>query len=239
MQLPYLPPWTKTLLGGLLAAYIAELVARNAGVPTDALAWHAPGAGFQPWQPLTFPLVQGGNVLGVVIGLLVLALVLPVVDTMVGRRTWLRALGAAWAGSVGAAGLVAASGFGSGPPHAGWSDAVLALFVVFGLANPNAIVKLFFVIDVRAAQLVWGALLVAGFFFVADPSLPTAGHLGAWLGTYGFWRWRGRRAEPSTAAGRPKPPRPRFEVIEGGRADAPRNQRPTIRRDADSDDMVH
>jgi hypothetical protein len=237
MQLPDLAPWMKTLLGVLLGAYVLELILRNAGMPVDALVWRPFGMGFQPWQPLTRFLVQGDGVLGVVIGLAVLAFALPALEQALDRAVWLRGLAAGAIGSSVLPLAVDAVGFGGGATVSGWGGSVLSIFLLFGLALPTAIVKLFFILDVKAGQLVWLALALVGFIFVLSPSLRSAEGLGAWLGVMGWWYGIGpgarRRTLKAKAAGLEREIR-RFQVIEGGRADEPRRRAPNR-----PDDLVH
>ena len=187
MQLPYLPQWMKTLLAVLIGGYVLELLLRYTGLPIGDLAWHPFGAGFQPWQPFTRYLVQGDAVLGVVFGCLVLAFALPAIEQNLDRGIWMRGFGAGLAGGVGLPLVLDGVGLLGGGPVMGWSTSVLALFVIFGLALPDAVVKLFFVLDVKASALVWMAVAFLGVFFVVNPSLSTADGLGTWCGVVAWW----------------------------------------------------
>src|SRR5690606_20193193 len=86
---------------GLFALFVVELVLRNVGLPVDALVWYPFEGPFQPWQPLSRYLVQGGSqsaVFNVIFGLLVLYFLLPAVDSLLPRAQAARALVAAIVG---------------------------------------------------------------------------------------------------------------------------------------------
>lgn len=216
--LPPAPRWIRNLCGGLLALYVAELVARTAGLPVDLLAWFPLRGGFAPWQPLTRFLVQGGDpgtVLRVVIGLAAIWFGLPQLDRGLVARA---AVAAAVGGTVVAFALDALGILG---PFAdlGWTTPLFGTFVLYGLLRPDAQILAYFVLPVTGRALVWGALGIAALMFLAQRSLGTADALGAWLGVWLWFRTlgpgghkrrlraRGRAIEKELS---------RFQVIEGG-----------------------
>lgn len=230
-RLPPLHPWMRNLLVALLVLYLVEVVARNfVGVPVDLLAWRPMGAGFRPWQLLSHYLVQGpgrGGTTSVLLSLLVLYFFLPPLSDMLSRRHFAEGVAAGAAGGV-LLGLALDLFLGLGGAASGWSVAPMAMVVLFGLAMPGGVVRLFFVIPVTGRWIVWGTVAIAGLFLLADPGLDAAEHLGAALGVVGWWRWRGpgaRRRELARKARDIERELRRFEVIEGGRGE--------------DDDLVH
>ena len=211
------------LLAGLFGLYVLELLARYAGLDLYALAWHPFGAGFAPWQPLTHYLLQGthsGSVTSVLFGLLMLYFALPAVDATVERGVWLRALGAGAGVGVVLALLTDAIGLAGPTPALGWIPLAIGLFVLFGLALPHGVVKLFFVLDIPARWLVWMSLAVLALRMAMAPTLSAAEGLGMWIGVYGYWSLRGpgaRRRELHQKKRSIEQELRRFTVIEGGR----------------------
>lgn len=218
LGLPPTDPFVRNLLLGLLGLYVVELVANVAGVPTLMLAWQAPRVGFAPWQVLTCYLVQGNNVGGVVFGLLGLWFLLPGLFTALPHKRVGEALLAAIA--VGTALPLAANllGLGAGVVI-GWPSLLMALFCLFGLAFPEATVRINFVLPVTGPMIVWGSLLLAVLTLLASFGAGGQGSLGAfhslglWLGVYGWWHLRYLRPRSTPPPGRPPP---RFRVYEGG-----------------------
>jgi len=223
------------LLAGLFGLFVLELVARNAGLELYGLAWQPFRHGFAPWQLVTHYVLQGsenGSVTSVLFGLLMLYFALPAVDATVERGVWLRALGAGALAGVGLGLLTDAVGLAGTAPSMGWLPLTVGLFVMFGLALPNGIVKLFFVLDIPARWLVWMSLGFLALWMVVTPSLASAEGLGVWIGVYGYWNLRGpgaRRRDLHQKKRSIERELRRFEVIEGGRS----SNRP------DDDDMVH
>lgn len=73
----------------------------------------------------------------------------------------------------------------------GASAGVAGLVAAFCLKDRNATVLLFFVLPVRAGNLLIGALAVAGFFVLvpSETGIAHAAHLGGMLATIGYFRW--------------------------------------------------
>lgn len=239
LQLPMLLPWMRNVLVGLFALFVVELLARNAGFPVERLRWHAFGHGFELWQPLTRFFVQGGStgaVFNVLIGLLVLYFFLPGLDSMMPRE---RIGKAALAGAVGGTAvpmlldLLLLDGGSTG----GWTVLTTALVVLFGLAMPNGVIHLWFVLPITGSFIVWGTLGLSVVFFLIGPALGTSEAIGTWAGVFGWWHLMGpgaRRRDLKRQASRVEQELRRFEVIEGGRSQPQGGQgRP------DDDDWVH
>ncbi len=213
----------RVVTGAALLAVVEWALRAGQVFPLGALMWLPWGEGFQPWQPLTCYLVQGSDLLGLFISLLVLRFMLPTLQQLLPRRLLLQALGAAIAGGTVLALAVTLAGLGTGAV-AGWGTLMFPAIALFGLIVPEGEVQLYFVLPVRARTLVWASLaiaLITAFFSVVgrSSSLMAAHELGTWLGVYGWHQWRRRQQRPKGPA--PRPPRQvrNFHVIDGGRND--------------------
>jgi len=234
-QLPPAPPWMNQVLGGLFALYVLELVLRNVGVPVYDVVWHPFGQGFALYQPVLRFLVQGddsGALFNVLIGLLVLYFILPAIEQVLDREVWQRGLAAGMVG--GTVIPLVLDGIGLIPDGGtmGWTMSTAALFVMFGLAMPAGVVRLFFVLPVSGKVIVWGTLALSVVFFLLDRSLHTAEGVGVWAGVAGWWWGVGpgaRRRTLQRKATSIEAELRRFQVIEGGRS----NNRPN------DDEWVH
>lgn len=203
LGLPHFAPWMKWMLGGLAAAYVVELLLLAAGVDVVAwLAYHPLGAGFAPWQLVTrFVLWSPRDPTGILFSLLVVGFLLPDLAGMLGGRRLAEGLGAAAAAGTAAVlavdGAQAAGWLGTPPTLVlGWGLVPMVLVVWFGLARPGAVVRLYFLIPVQAAWIVWGSLAITllillSAFATGGGVLGPVELLGAWLGGYGWWRGRG------------------------------------------------
>lgn len=215
---PDLPEWGKTLLVGLFIAYALELAARNMlRLPVDRLVWW-PAQDFAFWQPVTRYFVQGNEVVWVFLSGLVLALLLPVAESLPRRQAW-QLLGSAILGGTGLALLVQLVGIAAAPAQ-GWSSLVTALLVAFGLRQPDAIIRLFFVLPVPAWAFVWGTGALAFLSLLAAPGLGTAEHLGTFLGVVAWWNGWGpgaRRRELIKKSRSVERQLRKLTVIDGGK----------------------
>lgn len=216
-ELPPLSNGSRNLLIGLFVAYAVELILRNTlGLPIDALVWMPFGSGFAPWQPLTRYLVQGNDVFNVILLGLMLYFLLPTLERLFSRRQIAEgALAAALGGTALAFGADLV-GLGRGPTF-GLHPVLPALLVLFGLAMPNAIVRLFFVLPVPARIIAWGTGAVALLYFLASPSLATADLLGAWVGAVAWWFSRGPGGRRRQLLRQGDQVRSQLRVLEGGK----------------------
>ncbi|MBX2803998.1 MAG: hypothetical protein KTR31_40350 [Myxococcales bacterium] len=237
MAFPTPVGWQRTLLIALVVAYVVELVLFNVDVPIYALLpWHAPSQGFAFWQLVTRFVVQGNQVIGVVMSLLVLYLFLPSVETIISKENLGQAVLAGAAGGTLLPFLLDMSGMLSdAAPLLGWSPLLLVLFAIVGIARPDSDILLMFVLPVKARIFLWGSLAFALIFVLASQgSRPSFEMLGVWIGSVGWWHWlgpgRARRELIQQAAGIERELR-RFEVLEGGRSQEGSN--------GPDDDWVH
>lgn len=233
--------WQRNLLIGLFVAYVLELVLHRANVDIYSwFAWHGWAVGFEPWQPLTRFLVQGAStstVINVLIGLVVLFFALPMMSTITDRGTLARAtLAGAVGGTVLPLVLDVAQILPSVPiALMGWGRLVMIPFVILGLARPSATVYLV-VFPVLARWILWGTLVLSLLFIMVDPSHASFEMLGIWLGTAGWWTWRGpgrRRRDLTREKTRVERELRRFEVIEGGAGSGPQSDQ------GRDDDWIH
>ena len=218
--LPPLPPWVRNLLLALFGAYIFELLLVNfAHLPLYALlAWYPDSFLAAPWQLATHWLVQGPEPTSVLFGLLALFFALPALDRTLSRRQLLEATGSGivfgWLAGLSAdlVGLAIA-------PAYGWSFVAGAAFALFGLAMPDAEVRVMFVLPVTGRTLAWGTGVIAAVIVLATRSLGATELLGAWGGVMLWWHHIGpwlRRRRLSSSGRRVAQKAQKFRVIDGG-----------------------
>lgn len=222
----YLPrvtddPVTNRWVIGLFGLFVAELIAWNVGAPLDALRWWPIGSGaFRPWQLVTHVFVQGREaVVGVVLSLLVLTMLLPMLRQRFSDSTLLRALASGAAGGL----LVALTADALGLVHggaSGWMSLIEVLLILFGLANPDQEIRVYFVFPVSGRNFVWGLLVVSVLLFLASASLQSAQAIGTWAGTFAWWHWQDRRRATLRAQAASIESQLRgLRVIQGGKDD--------------------
>jgi hypothetical protein len=222
ISLPTLEPWMWRVLGGLLALYVAELLAQAAGVPIYDLGWASGAWLTAPWQPFTRLLVQGPNAGNVLFQLIGLYFFLPVLWYTLPEAQIREYLGGVWLGATLLPAVFDLIGLGGGYTF-GWSFFLVAIVALYGLSNPDGQVYAYFVLPIPAVWFLWGTLLfgvlnlLAAFGSSAGLMGPFE-YLGAWAGSYAWWHYRGpgrRRAPPKK---KEAPKRPSFEVLDGGRS---------------------
>lgn len=187
----------------------------------EILAWHSFGAGFLPWQPLSVLLTAStdlGNMLG---HWLILLLTVEPVLRLVGRRQTLKVLGLGYVLStflvlgLDALHIVQPSVM-SGP-----GSLITGLLTLFCLSLPDATIRLFFVLPVRASWLVWGTGLLQVYYSAAYRDISSFHSLGVWaFAVWMIWGndggirrlkllWQRRQVERKLS---------KFSVIEGGKS---------------------
>lgn len=229
-QLPPLLPWVRNLLLGLFGLYVLEIIARSySGLSVDQLAWAPLGHGFRVWQLATHYLVQGASsqaAMRLVFGLLILYFFLPAITQVLSRQVLVRGMAAGAVGGLvlglGGDGLLHLLG-GSGAASAmGWWVLTGSAVMIFGLAMPNADIRLFFVIPIKGVYFVWGSVILSLIYVALGPSVSTFELLGATLGPLAWWHWLGpaaRRRHLKAKARSIEKELARFTVIEGGKSD--------------------
>ena len=207
-------PLTRNVLIGLVAVYIAQLVAPALFQP---LAWLPLGGGFRPWQPLTSFLIQG-EPFQAFFGWMAIFFFLTPVARDLGMRTFGRATLLIWAAASLLTIGVAATGVISGV-HYGIAPFIAMLVAFFGFRNPTAQVY-FYILPLRAVWLAWADGFLAFLFLLSAPGPSTLLSLLFWMGAFAWvwWgdggvrraklRWKRREAERKVS---------KFKVIEGGR----------------------
>lgn len=234
MGLPPLSDFLRNLLIGLFVLYALELACRNIlGLPVDALVWWPLGSGaFELWQPLSRYLVQGNDLLDVLLAALVLYFFLPAITDRFRTRQLGEVVAAAALGGTALA-LLLDLLFGLGRPALGWQALTMVPVVLFGLSMPRATVRLFFVLPVPASVFAWGTGAIASLALLAAPGLYTADYLGAWLGVLGWWYGFGPGARRRLLQRKKRSVERelrRFQVLEGGKSD---------RKSGFGDDTIH
>lgn len=238
--LPVLNDWMKRLIWVLFGVWLMELLSNLAGAPTNLLMLPGfLGWVLMPWTIVTRYLVQGTStsaVASVLLGLLVIYFLLPGTAMRLTRR---QIAEGTLAGVVGGTLLVlfvdvvvsfSGAALQPGYDH-GWRSLLMALVVLFALANPDGEILLYFVIPARTSWFLWGSLAYAGLLVLAaassdEPILGPVDHVGVWLGTYGWWFWRGpggRRRHLKRQAGKVERELRNLRVLPGGREQSGRD----------------
>lgn len=228
IHFPTPPRWIARLLYALGGLYLLECLLRAAGAPVDALtqsAWTS--TTFAWWQLATRFWVQGagaGVFLTVAIGLAVIYFLLPALDDILDRATLQSVAWAIASGALAFPLLLEITGLVPGGPLNGWGALLTGWIALFGLARPNALLYLFFVLPMPGWLFVWGSLVLAAWGLMVHPSSLSAEPVGAWLGAMGWWQLRGppaRRRHLLREAERVEAQLARFQVLDGGRSHRP------------------
>ena len=236
-------PLTRNVIVTLFAIYVVQLLAGGEGGPVQQLfAWYDFGAGFHPWQVATAFLLSGPSPLSAVFEWLAIFFFLAPVAGMLGNRRLAQALGVSWLVSVVVAATLVATGVVTAAyPFMGVGPLVAALVGLFGFLMPNAVIRIYFVLPIKAVWIAWGTGLIAFLFFLYARDLGTSltffawGGAAAWLAVQNgalrrlSLRWKKRQIERRLS---------RFEVIEGGRTER-RPPAPGGKRESSRDDWVH
>ncbi|MDP2312558.1 MAG: hypothetical protein Q8P41_06600 [Pseudomonadota bacterium] len=229
-------PLTRNVIVTLFAIYVVQLLSQ--GAITDLFAWQPFGAGFQPWQVVTAFLLGSPDPLWAVLDWLALFFFLAPVENLIGRRGLVQALGVAWAVAVAvSATLIALGVVGMAGPYMGIGPFLAALLGLFGFLMPQAQIRIYFVLPIKAIWIAWATGLLSFLYLLASRDLGSALTFFAWGGA-SVWlairngaarrfqlRWKKRQVERKLS---------RFEVIEGGRTP---EKRP--KRGSDPGDWVH
>ena len=184
-----LPPATQALLLANVAVFFLEQLVGGGLFSTFAL-WPL-GAGFWPWQIVSYSFLHGSfehlffNMLG-------LWMFGSELEQVWGRRRYLQFYFA----SVVAAALMQLAVnamLGSAGPTIGASGGLFGLLLAFAMLFPNRIILLFFVIPMKAKYLValYGLVELYQGVYVMNSGVAHFAHLGGMLGgllTIRYWR---------------------------------------------------
>lgn len=243
-------PFVKRILVVLIALYIVQVFAlkpHNLQPGDQPLAprgltwlylWDLNSGYWRPWQPITAFFLNAGVFAAALDWLMVFFFVGPV-QQLIGKKRLVKSL--IWTAVISmtfAHGVMALNGALDSAPSLslgfrGLEPFLMSLLVIFGLAQPNAQILLFFVLPIKAAWVAWVSGLIALLVFITDPVLSTSLILGGWLGGYAFVRsgfgnvqrlWA--RYQLIAKKKKIEKELSKFSVIEGGKSD-------------DKDDWVH
>ena len=232
---------TRRVLVALVGMYVAQLVLSEwVGVPLMAwLSWQWPPSGtFYPWQVVTAYLLNGPTPMAAFFDWLAIFFFLGPAERALGKQGLLRSVLITMAVSaVLGFGLLLTGAVVARGPFIGLNPLITALVVIFGLANPNARILLFFIIPIKASWIAWGSGLFALLNFLAFRDLDSTLWLSGWLGGYltiraweagGYDKLLGRGRKRAAGPAKRKPDatsrakKKGFEIIEGG-GEAPSN----------------
>lgn len=214
---------TQWVIGALAVAYVAQLATQP--LFESLLELHPLGAGFAPWQPLTYTFVQSTPAFTLLGWFVILNFLETTIRSLGERRFWMGTL-VVWATASFATGLLGLTSWFGATPVATPSWWIEAMVVWFAFSNRGATINLMMVLPLKAENMAWlsGLLNVLGVAYYRD--LSSVHMLLAWVAAYavyfgpGFFQARGNS--------RPRAPRgPGLQVLEGGKlGDRPRRNRP-------------
>jgi len=203
-------PLVKKVLGLLIVLYVVQVFALKPQSITPAsdpivphgltwlYLWNIDSGFWRPWQPFTAFLFNRG-VMAAALDWLMVFFFLGTVEKLVGRKRlgkgmiWTALIAVLFAHGAMALTMALANGPDAGiagPSIAfrGLEPFLISLLVIFGLAQPNAQILLFFVLPIKAAWMAWVSGLLALLVFITSTTMTTALILGGWLGGYVFVR---------------------------------------------------
>ena len=186
-----LPPATQALLLANVAMFfLGDLLAPGLLSP---LALYPIGAGFWPWQIVTYAFLHG-NFNHLFFNMLGLWMFGGELEHVWGQKRFLQF----YAASVVAAALtqlIVNALLGSNLPTVGASGGLFGLLLAFAMLFPNRTILLFFVIPMKAKwlALLYGVLELYQGVYVMNSGVAHFAHLGGMLGGYLTLRyWRGQ-----------------------------------------------
>lgn len=221
---------TRLALGLLFGLYILQLLGGLwLGLPIDSWVqlhrFASPSWG--PWQALSSVMFNStASPLAAALDWVGLLFFLGPVQDLLGTRRLLRGLAASLVGAaLFTLGADLVGALASPAPTVGLGPVLLALLLMFGLARPDASIKLYFLIPIKAAWVAWGAGVLSLLFFLSSRDLGGAMALGAWVSAL-IWlkagtgslrrltlRWRARQLERELEQLRPDPKPPGGDYI--------------------------
>jgi hypothetical protein len=201
-----LTPLVKKVLGILIVLYVVQVFALKPQGLTPGVNPIAPrgltwlylwdlNSGFwRPWQPITSFFFNRG-VMAAAIDWLMVFFFLGSVQQLVGDKRL--AKGMIWTaviailfshGAMALTGALEPAAFSRSIAFRGLDPFLISLLVIFGLAQPNAQILLFFVLPIKASWVAWVSGLLALLVFITSTTMSTALILGGWIGGYVFVR---------------------------------------------------
>lgn len=204
--MPPVPPWLRNVLVALVALYLIEVAAFNllGTALYFTLGWYDPVA--MPWQLVTRYLVQGVGsqaVMRLLFDLLLIYFLAPQVVTAFAPRQRTQLLAAAVVGGTVMAGLLGAIGFASAPAM-GWHGLSIALITLFGLSNPEGVIRWNFVFPIPGKVIAWGTGVINALILLGEHSMMAADDFGVWAGIMAWWFLLGPGARRRQLVGKSK-----------------------------------
>lgn len=218
----------RVTLGVMVVAFVPQLLFPEQWKALFAL--HPLGAGFMPWQPLTYTLMQGTPI-SAVIGWVMLFFFMDTAHDCLGTRRFWTSTFITWAVATFGSLMVGLTGWLASGAVAGpfwWLDAML---VWFALTNRAAQVRWMMVLPLRAEVVAWlvglVSLLNLAFYKDVNSAHLVFAWLAAWATTWldgdSLRRWKLSRRKRAIEKELSK-----FQVLEGGKDhERPRRQKPS------------
>ena len=226
-------PLVRNTILVLFGLYVIELVLGWQEVGRLLAMWPISGgalvgSSFAPWQPLTFPFVQGEPRDVIWQFVAIFFFLQPTADALGQRRLWFSTL-FVWAFACAVKFAAEAVGFLSAVPIVGCGFWVEALVVWFGFSHRGQPVRFMLFIPMRAEFLAWGSGLLSLLYLLFSrdtASLFMVAAFGAAWASSGFdpdifRRWRLQRRKRKIERELSK-----FQVIDGGKTARPRRADP-------------
>lgn len=217
--MPTITPTVKQILIALVSVFVLQLVLEN-WLDLRVFGWLAlqPGE-LMPWQLGTYVLVNSGEPLFFMIGLLFLAWALSQVEMMFGQRRTLQLCGVAILSASVPAWLLGFA-FPGLPPLWGISSLWFCSVALTCWLDRRGVRSLFGVLPMTGQQML---LLFAGIsflYFLADKNVTRlVGDFGALAGGIAFANWLRRPRRPKRPPERKSARASGFKVIQGGQDD--------------------
>lgn len=228
-------PLCKKLLIAYSSIYIIQLLTEHwFNIPLSSYLYIYPAESglFHFWQIFTHPFVHNpNNPIIFLLNCLVFYFFANPIEYVFGPRGFLYLFYSAALGAF-IVGFLFSFVSGFGVPFSGMSPSILALVVVFGLLNPEAVVYLMFVIPIKAKYISYGTIIVTAVTFLAKANPHGAWHLGGIFLGYLYLKGPQNVIDPSRfyhkyLNWRFERKKKRFKVYEGGRGKKDNDDRPT------------
>jgi hypothetical protein len=219
--------WTRRvqgIVGAFIVAYVLQLVTQP--VFETWLTLRPLGAGFAPWQPLTYTFVQSEPLWALMGWFVILNFLDSTIRALGTRRFWLSTL-ATWAGTTFLTLVAGLPGWFGAAPTTTPNWWIEAMIVWFAFSNRGATINLMMVLPMKAENLAWlsGLLNLLNVAYARD--LQSVHMLLAWIVAYAVFFVPMLRRRDAAPLPRKGPRGPGFQVLEGGKlGDRPRRGKP-------------